>query len=82
MPERAGRQTKASWAANRAEATKAVTHESAASLGVARTPAASREQIDAVATVAVLAGPLGTAPHGTAKDIKERSFEALSPDNQ
>jgi alkanesulfonate monooxygenase SsuD/methylene tetrahydromethanopterin reductase-like flavin-dependent oxidoreductase (luciferase family) len=67
---------------NRDEARKAVTDEMVAALGVAGTPAEAREQFDAIASIDVIDEPLVVVPTGAAEDIKARTVEALSPDNQ
>ena len=53
-----------------------------AALGVAGTPAEAREQFDAIASIDVIDEPLVVVPTGAAEDIKARTVEALSPDNQ
>jgi alkanesulfonate monooxygenase SsuD/methylene tetrahydromethanopterin reductase-like flavin-dependent oxidoreductase (luciferase family) len=68
------------WSAGERERARGeVTEEMVDALGVSGTPAAAREQFDAVASMAVVDDPLVVIPNGTPQDIKERTIDALHP---
>lgn len=72
----------AAWqSGNRDAAREQVTDEMVAELGVAGRPTEAREQLHAVADLAIVDEPLVVVPNGAPQEMKEQTVRALAPDH-